>query len=95
MNINIRGNLYDLSSPMVMGILNVTPDSFYDGGKHKSVKEILNYVEKMIDDGMFKDFKIDEVYALHNWPETPLGTFGVNNGPMMAAVDEFDITVIR
>jgi len=41
MNINIRGNLYDLSSPMVMGILNVTPDSFYDGGKHKSVIEIL------------------------------------------------------
>ena len=52
MNINIRGNLYDLSSPRIMGVLNVTPDSFYDGGKHKSVKEILNYVEKMIDDGM-------------------------------------------
>ena len=49
--------------------------------------------KKMIEDGMFKDFKIDEVYALHNWPDTPLGTFGVNNGPMMAAVDEFDITV--
>ena len=47
----------------------------------------------MIDDGMFKDFKIDEVYALHNWPELPLGSFGVNPGPMMAAVDEFDITV--
>ena len=49
--------------------------------------------KKMIDDGMFKDFKIDEVYALHNWPELPLGTFGVNSGPMMAAVDEFDITI--
>ena len=49
--------------------------------------------KKMIDDGMFKDFKIDEVYALHNWPELPFGTFGVNSGPMMAAVDEFDITV--
>ena len=52
MNINIRGNLYDLSSPKIMGILNVTPDSFYDGGKHKSLKEILNDVEKMIEDGM-------------------------------------------
>ena len=52
MNINIRGNLYDLSSPKIMGILNVTPDSFYDGGKHKSLKEILNHVEKMIEDGM-------------------------------------------
>ena len=49
--------------------------------------------EKMIQDGMFDDFKIDEVYALHNWPELPLGTFGVNSGTMMAAVDEFDITV--
>ena len=49
--------------------------------------------KKMIDDGMFKDFKIDEVYALHNWPELPFGTFGVNSGPMMAAVDEFDIVV--
>ena len=49
--------------------------------------------KKMIDDGMFNDFKIDEVYALHNWPELPLGTFGVNPGPMMAAVDEFDIII--
>ena len=49
--------------------------------------------EKMIQDGMFDDFKIDEVYALHNWPELPLGSIGVNSGPMMAAVDEFDIVV--
>ena len=49
--------------------------------------------EKMIQDGMFDDFKIDEVYALHNWPELPLGSIGVNSGPMMAAVDEFDIIV--
>ena len=48
---------------------------------------------KMIQDGLFKDFKIDEVYALHNWPELPLGHFGVSTGPMMAAVDEFDIIV--
>ena len=49
--------------------------------------------QKMIEDGMFDDFKIDEVYALHNWPELPIGSIGVNNGPMMAAVDEFDIIV--
>ena len=49
--------------------------------------------EKMIQDGMFDDFKIDEVYALHNWPELPIGSIGVNSGPMMAAVDEFDIIV--
>ena len=49
--------------------------------------------EIMIEDGLFRDFKIDEVYALHNWPELPLGKFGVSTGPMMAAVDEFDIIV--
>ena len=49
--------------------------------------------QKMIQDGMFDDFKIDEVYALHNWPELQIGSIGVNNGPMMAAVDEFDIVV--
>ena len=49
--------------------------------------------KKMIQDGLFTDFKIDEVYALHNWPELPVGQFGVSFGPMMAAVDEFDIIV--
>ena len=49
--------------------------------------------KKMIEDGLFDDFNIDEVYALHNWPDLPLGSFGVNSGPMMAAVDEFDIIV--
>ena len=50
--------------------------------------------EIMIEEGLFNDFKIDEVYALHNWPDLPLGQIGVASGPVMAAVDEFDITVI-
>ena len=49
--------------------------------------------EIMIKEGLLDDFNIDEVYALHNWPELPLGHFGVSTGPMMAAVDEFDIIV--
>ena len=49
--------------------------------------------KKMIEDGLFDDFSIDEVYALHNWPELPLGSFGINSSTMMAAVDEFDIIV--
>ena len=49
--------------------------------------------KKMIEDGLFDDFNIDEVYALHNWPELPIGHFGVTDGPMMAAVDEFDIII--
>ena len=52
MNININGSFYDLSSPKIMGILNVTPDSFYDGGKFNTIKEILIHVEKMTNEGM-------------------------------------------
>lgn len=51
MTINCKGNLVDLSSPKVMGILNVTPDSFYDGGKYNNEYEILNQTEKMLFDG--------------------------------------------
>lgn len=38
----------DLSGGVVMGILNLTPDSFYDGGKYKSLKEVMIHIEKMI-----------------------------------------------
>jgi dihydropteroate synthase len=49
--INLGGELIDLSSPIVMGVLNVTPDSFYDGGSIKNEKELLQRAEKMLDDG--------------------------------------------
>ena len=51
MTLNIRGELIDLSTQKVMGILNVTPDSFYDGGYYNSNAKILKQVEKMIKDG--------------------------------------------
>ncbi len=51
MTINCKGNLIDLSVPKVMGILNCTPDSFFDGGKYKSESDILQQVEKMLEEG--------------------------------------------
>ena len=51
MTINCKGHLIDLSSPKVMGILNITPDSFYDGGKHNSEKAIIKHVEQMLLEG--------------------------------------------
>lgn len=51
MLINCLGNLMDLTKPKVMGILNVTPNSFYDGGKYQHEKEILNRVETMLAEG--------------------------------------------
>ena len=50
-SINCNGNLIDLSSPKVMGILNITPDSFFDGGKYSNTTAILNRVEKMLSEG--------------------------------------------
>ena len=50
-SINCKGKLIDLADPKVMGILNLTPDSFYDGGKYKSEKDILQQTEKMISEG--------------------------------------------
>lgn len=51
MTINCRGNLIDLSTPKVMGILNITPDSFFDGGKYKDKNAILKQVDKMLTEG--------------------------------------------
>jgi dihydropteroate synthase len=51
MTINCKGQLIDLASPKVMGILNLTPNSFFDGGKYKNDVEILLQVEKMLIDG--------------------------------------------
>jgi dihydropteroate synthase len=51
MTINCKGQLIDLSTPKVMGILNVTPNSFFDGGKYKNESEMLSQVGKMLSDG--------------------------------------------
>nr|WP_315201977.1 dihydropteroate synthase [uncultured Flavobacterium sp.] len=48
---NCKGQLIDLSTPKVMGILNITPNSFFDGGKYKNEKELLERVDKMLNDG--------------------------------------------
>lgn len=52
MTINCKGKLIDLSTPKVMGIINVTPDSFYDGGFYKDDSKIINQVQKMLDEGV-------------------------------------------
>jgi len=49
--LNCKGRLITLSQPKVMGILNITPDSFYDGGVLSSHKEILAQAETMLNEG--------------------------------------------
>jgi len=51
MLINCKGRLTDISSPKVMGILNCTPDSFFDGGKYRNGTQLLQQAEKMLTDG--------------------------------------------
>mgnify|MGYP001381436850 CR=1 FL=1 len=51
MTLNCNGNLLDLSQPKVMGVLNLTPDSFFDGGMYKDEDQIIARVKKMILDG--------------------------------------------
>ena len=51
MLLKFRNRNLELSTPAVMGILNVTPDSFYDGGKYTDDRSILLHAEKMIVDG--------------------------------------------
>ncbi|MBO1530565.1 amidohydrolase [Psychrobacter sp. F1192] len=56
-------------------------------------EEVLGGAKAMIDDGLFEQFPMDAVYGLHNWPGLSLGEVAVNNGPMMASFDTFEITL--
>jgi hippurate hydrolase len=47
----------------------------------------------MVEEGLFERFPSDAVYALHNWPDLPLGQAQTRIGPIMAAADRFDITL--
>ena len=51
MYINCKGTLVDLFTPRVMGILNLTPDSFYDGGHYVDTNSILQKTEQMLEEG--------------------------------------------
>ena len=68
----------------------------FDGEVHlvfQPAEEGGNGADKMIEDGLFKDFKIDYMFGLHNWPGQPMGKIGTRPGPLMASVDEFHVTV--
>lgn len=49
--INLNGRILDLTKPVVMGIINVTPDSFFDGGKYKTEKKVLKRAEEILEQG--------------------------------------------
>ncbi|MEG0500049.1 MAG: dihydropteroate synthase, partial [Rikenellaceae bacterium] len=50
-SVNVNGIILDLSTPCVMSIINITPDSFWSGSRNTTEKEIIVSVEKAITDG--------------------------------------------
>ena len=50
-SLNCKGDLIFLDTPKIMGVLNITPDSFYDGGRYNAEDQVLAQVEKMIKEG--------------------------------------------
>lgn len=49
---NIGGQLFEFDQPKIMGILNITPDSFFDGGEHFALEAAITKAEKMIEAGV-------------------------------------------
>ena len=47
----------------------------------------------MVEEGLFEKFPAEEVYGMHNWPGLPVGQFAGRVGPVMAATDQFEITI--
>lgn len=81
-SVNLGGELIDFSVPVVMGIINVTPDSFYDGGKMEDEKVILSTVEKMIEEGA----TVIDVGAVSTKPGAQLVSTKIELGRLIPAV---------
>ena len=51
LRLTTRGHFFSFDRPVVMGIMNVTPDSFFDGGKYQGLTAVLEHCHKMVADG--------------------------------------------
>ena len=80
--INVGGEIIDFTTPIVMGIINLTPDSFYDGGKMEDKKILLATVEKMINDGV----RILDIGAVSTRPGASLISTKIELGRLLPAV---------
>jgi len=81
-SINLGGELIEFSHPVVMGIINVTPDSFYDGGKLEDNKVLLAAVEKMVADGA----TFIDVGAISTKPGAAMVSTKVELGRLLPAI---------
>ncbi|MEH3048660.1 amidohydrolase [Sphingomonas adhaesiva] len=68
----------------------------FDGTIHfifQPAEEGLGGARAMVEDGLFTRFPCDRVFALHNWPDLPMGTIATRPGPIMGAADKFEIVL--
>ena len=81
-SINLGGELIDFTIPVVMGVVNVTPDSFYDGGKMQDEKVMLSAVEKMVVQGV----SIIDIGAVSTKPGSQMASTKIELGRLLPAV---------
>ncbi|VTT29055.1 N-acyl-L-amino acid amidohydrolase [Klebsiella pneumoniae] len=88
---------HDGHTVMLLGAAQaLAADAQFDGTVNfifQPAEEGLAGAQAMIDDGLFERFPCDEVYAIHNWPQLPLGMVQTRPGPIMGAGDAFSIVV--
>ncbi|QCI63089.1 amidohydrolase [Phreatobacter stygius] len=86
---------HDGHSAMLLGaakLLSQSPD--FDGTVYflfQPAEENEGGSMRMIEDGLFRRFPVETVYAVHNWPGLAFGTIATRVGPQMAAVDNFEL----
>lgn len=56
-------------------------------------EESIEAAPAMLKAGLMDQFGIEEVYGIHNWPDVPVGVFGIRPGPFMASIDSFELTI--
>ena len=93
-SLNCRGKLLGLEQPRVMGILNITPDSFYDGGRYEDPTAAMEHARKMVAEGA----DIIDIGAASSKPGAPLSDAGEEIGrlsPVVSAIrQEFPDLII-
>jgi len=88
---------HDGHTAMLLGAAQyLASHSQFDGTVHfifQPAEEQGAGAQKMIEEGLFQKFPCDAVFGMHNWPDLPLGSFGLAAGPMMASSNAFEITI--
>ena len=86
---------HDGHSAILLGAARLlAEDAGFDGTVvfvFQPAEEVVGGGRRMVADGLFERFPVDQVYALHNWPGVPEGHIAVRPGPQMAAVDDFEL----